>query len=256
MMMKKKIWIGVGAVLALAVLAWAFTPQALEVEIASVSQGRFERAVQEDGKTRLRERYLVSTPLTGRITRLHLKQGDAVAATKEERDRLQERPRLGIAGDHTLRFEDPPSRLPGLLEAEVQVVRVLPRRLDPLDPGQQLPAPLRLLRLLSRDVPADEVLGPLDHLPLLLGRLRAQPLPLALQLPVCVVVARVVFQPAVGHLHDPVGHRVEEAPVVGDDECGAPALDLPLHQPAFEKLDSGDVEVVSRLVQQEDRRVR
>jgi len=78
--MKKKIWIGIGVVLALAVLAWAFMPQPFEVEIAGVSQGRFERAVQEDGKTRLRERYVVSTPLTGRITRLHLKQGDAVAA--------------------------------------------------------------------------------------------------------------------------------------------------------------------------------
>ena len=78
--MKKKIWIGIGVVLALALLAWAFMPQPLDVEIAGVSQGRFERAVQEDGKTRLRERYVVSTPLTGRITRLHLKQGDAVAA--------------------------------------------------------------------------------------------------------------------------------------------------------------------------------
>jgi HlyD family secretion protein len=79
-MMKKKIWIGIGVLLALAVLAWAFMPQPLDVEIAGVSQGRFERAVQEDGKTRLRERYVVSTPLTGRITRLHLKQGDPVAA--------------------------------------------------------------------------------------------------------------------------------------------------------------------------------
>ena len=78
--MKKKIWIGIGVAMTLALLAWAFMPQPLEVEVASVSQGRFERAVQEDGKTRLRERYVVSTPLTGRITRLHLNQGDPVAA--------------------------------------------------------------------------------------------------------------------------------------------------------------------------------
>ncbi len=76
--MKRKAWMAVAAVPAIALLAWAFMPAATEVELAAVTQGRFERAVQEDGKTRLRERYLVSTPLTGRITRLRLKQGDPV----------------------------------------------------------------------------------------------------------------------------------------------------------------------------------
>ncbi len=68
---------GVGAAL-LAALVWAFMPAPADVEVASVGQGRFERAVQDDGKTRLRERYLVSTPLTGRVARIELKQGDAV----------------------------------------------------------------------------------------------------------------------------------------------------------------------------------
>lgn len=68
---------GVGAA-ALGVLVWAFMPAPAEVEVATVSQGRFERAVQDDGKTRLRERYLVSTPLTGRVGRIELKQGDVV----------------------------------------------------------------------------------------------------------------------------------------------------------------------------------
>jgi len=68
---------GVGAAV-LAALVWAFMPAPAEVEVASVGQGRFERAVQDDGKTRLRERYLVSTPLTGRVARIELKQGDVV----------------------------------------------------------------------------------------------------------------------------------------------------------------------------------
>jgi HlyD family secretion protein len=77
--MKKKAWIAGGVLLAVALLVWAFWPQATEVELGTVSRGQFERAVQEDGKTRLRERYVVSTPLTGRVQRLALKQGDAVA---------------------------------------------------------------------------------------------------------------------------------------------------------------------------------
>ncbi|MCA3238006.1 MAG: efflux RND transporter periplasmic adaptor subunit [Curvibacter sp.] len=81
---KKQLWTGGGLLLAVLLLAvlllvWAFWPQATEVELGTVARGTFERAVQEDGKTRLRERYVVSTPLTGRVQRLTLKQGDAVA---------------------------------------------------------------------------------------------------------------------------------------------------------------------------------
>jgi HlyD family secretion protein len=79
MISKKKLWTGGGVLLAVLLLVWAFWPQATEVELGAVNRGQFERAVQEDGKTRLRERYVVSTPLTGRVQRLALKQGDSVA---------------------------------------------------------------------------------------------------------------------------------------------------------------------------------
>ena len=76
--MKKNIGFGVLGLLLLALLGWAFMPTPADVEVAAVTQGRFERSVQEDGKTRLRERYVVSTPLNGRVARIALKQGDAV----------------------------------------------------------------------------------------------------------------------------------------------------------------------------------
>jgi HlyD family secretion protein len=76
---KKKLGIAGGVLLVVAVLVWAFWPQPTEVEVGALSRGQFERAVQEDGKTRLRERYVVSTPLTGRVQRVTLKQGDSVA---------------------------------------------------------------------------------------------------------------------------------------------------------------------------------
>lgn len=77
--MKKKIAWTTGGLIVLALLAWAFMPRATEVEVAKVTQGRFERSVMEDGKTRLRDRYVVSTPLTGRVARIALRQGDSVA---------------------------------------------------------------------------------------------------------------------------------------------------------------------------------
>ena len=81
-MIKRKTWFVVAAIavaLALA-LAWAFAPQPVEVELAPVTQGRFETTIDEDGKTRLADRYVVSAPLAGRLARIALREGDAVAA--------------------------------------------------------------------------------------------------------------------------------------------------------------------------------
>jgi HlyD family secretion protein len=77
-MKQKLIWVAVGLTV-VALLVWALTPNPREVKIALVTQGRFERAVQEDGKTRLRDRYQVSAPLSGHLARITLKQGDEVA---------------------------------------------------------------------------------------------------------------------------------------------------------------------------------
>jgi HlyD family secretion protein len=75
----KTLWLAGTALLVTVLLTWAFWPRPTEVELGAVTRGSFERAVQEDGKTRLRERYVVSTPLTGRVQRVTLKQGDVVA---------------------------------------------------------------------------------------------------------------------------------------------------------------------------------
>jgi HlyD family secretion protein len=79
-MSKKQIliWIAGGAAV-IAALAWAFAPQPVMVEVARVASGRFEQTIDEDGKTRVRERYVVSAPLAGRVRRVTLKAGDAVA---------------------------------------------------------------------------------------------------------------------------------------------------------------------------------
>jgi HlyD family secretion protein len=75
---KKKILWTVLGLLAAALLVWIFMPRPLPVDAASVSKGRFERAIEEDGKTRLRARYVVSTPIAGRLARITLLEGDAV----------------------------------------------------------------------------------------------------------------------------------------------------------------------------------
>ncbi len=49
------------------------------MELAPVTQGRFEVTIDEDSKARLADRYLISAPLAGRLARITLKKGDAVA---------------------------------------------------------------------------------------------------------------------------------------------------------------------------------
>lgn len=71
--------IGLGAV-ALGLLAWAFAPRPLPVEIATATTGRFEASIDEEARTRVRDRYVVSAPLSGRLARIALREGDAVAA--------------------------------------------------------------------------------------------------------------------------------------------------------------------------------
>ncbi len=80
--MKRNTWIlSIAAAAAMvAALVWAFRPRPVDVELASVAVGRFEQTIDEDAKTRVAERYVVSAPLAGRVARITLREGDAVEA--------------------------------------------------------------------------------------------------------------------------------------------------------------------------------
>ncbi|WP_332815120.1 efflux RND transporter periplasmic adaptor subunit [Ramlibacter sp.] len=69
-----------GAVLAAGALAWAFAPRPAPVEAATARQAPFEQWIEEDGQTRLRDRYTISAPVAARVARSTLREGDTVAA--------------------------------------------------------------------------------------------------------------------------------------------------------------------------------
>ena len=56
----------------------ALWPETLPVDIASVNRGKLVVTVDEEGRTRVRDRFMVSAPLTGRVLRIELEPGDAV----------------------------------------------------------------------------------------------------------------------------------------------------------------------------------
>mgnify|MGYP000234295424 CR=1 FL=1 len=69
--------------LALAVaggLVWGFMPRPVPVELAAATRAPLEVTVEEEGKARVMERYVVSAPMAGYARRIDWKVGDAVRA--------------------------------------------------------------------------------------------------------------------------------------------------------------------------------
>ena len=62
----------------IAALVYAFLPGPVEVEAAPVDRGPLEESVREDGKTRIKDRYVVSSPLAGKLERIRLREGDEI----------------------------------------------------------------------------------------------------------------------------------------------------------------------------------
>ena len=58
--------------------AVALWPSAVAVDVAAVSRGPLAVTVDEEGRTRVRDRFVVTAPVTGRILRIELDPGDRV----------------------------------------------------------------------------------------------------------------------------------------------------------------------------------
>src|SRR5690606_22617122 len=71
----------VAAAVAVAVLlVFAFRPQAVPVDVAEASRGAMLVTVRDEGRTRVQEEYVVSSPVAGRLLRVDLEPGDHVHA--------------------------------------------------------------------------------------------------------------------------------------------------------------------------------
>lgn len=81
--MKKVLNIGFRVLICMAVIAgvaYAFWPRPIHVDVAEAAVMPMLVTVDEDGTTRIRERYIVSSPLPGRLRRITLDPGDHVTS--------------------------------------------------------------------------------------------------------------------------------------------------------------------------------
>ncbi len=83
-------WV-IGGVLLFVVIN-ALRPRPIDVETAVVTTGPLTVSVFEEGKTRIRHRYMVSPPLSGFLRRVELRAGDRIVAGKTVLALIQPQP--------------------------------------------------------------------------------------------------------------------------------------------------------------------
>lgn len=78
--MRKSRWLIVIAVVAavLTMIAYGFLPRPIAVDVAKVSRGSLTITVEEEGKTRVKDRFVISAPISGYMRRVMLDAGDFV----------------------------------------------------------------------------------------------------------------------------------------------------------------------------------
>ncbi len=66
----------------LAAIVYGFMPRPVSADLEHVARGALQVTVSEDGKTRIKDRYTIASPMTGQLLRVELEPGDDVVALK------------------------------------------------------------------------------------------------------------------------------------------------------------------------------
>ena len=77
------------AAVVVAGIGYGLMPRPVPADLEHVTRGELRVTVNEDGKTRIKDRYLVSSPLSGQLLRVELEPGDSVVAMKTVVAQLQ-----------------------------------------------------------------------------------------------------------------------------------------------------------------------
>lgn len=77
-LMRRKLLIAGFSLLVIALIAYGFLPKRQEVDLVSAQRGDFQVTIEEEGRTRLKQRFTVSAPTAGYMRRVDLKVGDTV----------------------------------------------------------------------------------------------------------------------------------------------------------------------------------
>ena len=82
MQLRRIVWYALLGAILVAALVYAFRPQPVPVDLAVIERGELTVTIDGDGQTRVREVYVVSAPVPGRVLRIERHVGDAVVANE------------------------------------------------------------------------------------------------------------------------------------------------------------------------------
>ena len=75
-------WIIGAAIVVVAAIAVSFRPTAIDVETETIARGPLEETLDHEGRTRVRDRYVVHSPFDGTLRRTPLEAGDPVVGAR------------------------------------------------------------------------------------------------------------------------------------------------------------------------------
>ena len=150
-------WIVLGAVM-VGWLAYGFWPQPVDVEVATVRRGSLMVTVDDDGITRIREKYVVSAPVSGKLLRVELHEGDVIEEGKTVLARIE--PSDPTLLDARTRAEAK-ARVQAAAAAQQQAEASLDRALEASELAQDRYD--RVVKLIRKDAVAREVFDEAEH---------------------------------------------------------------------------------------------
>lgn len=80
MKLYRRLALAAAALLIAAAIVYAYIPSPVQVSVTAASRGAMDVSVEEEGRTRVRERYIVTAPVAAYAPRLELHVGDPVRA--------------------------------------------------------------------------------------------------------------------------------------------------------------------------------
>jgi len=73
------IW-GIAVLVLAALVTWGLLPRPVEVDLATIDRGAVRVELVDEGRTRMHDIYVISAPISGRVLRVEVEPGDAIAA--------------------------------------------------------------------------------------------------------------------------------------------------------------------------------
>ena len=76
--LKRHLRLILGVLIVAGIAVVAMWPQSMEVDVVRVERGAMQVTIDEEGETRVRDRFIISAPVAGRLQRVELEPGDTV----------------------------------------------------------------------------------------------------------------------------------------------------------------------------------